>query len=62
MEPCQIDVAVIDGSTVLATHTGNVILLFTSDQGKEAKLSGFRDGTKLTLPILKAGAEANNLE
>eukprot|EP00957_Ditylum_brightwellii_P188437 14345334-Ditylum_brightwellii.AAC.1 len=35
MEPCQIDITVADGSTVLATHTGKV---FTSDQGKETKL------------------------
>eukprot|EP00957_Ditylum_brightwellii_P066540 5051021-Ditylum_brightwellii.AAC.1 len=35
MEPGQIDVTVADGSTVLATHTGKITLLFTSDQGKE---------------------------
>eukprot|EP00957_Ditylum_brightwellii_P181429 13820254-Ditylum_brightwellii.AAC.1 len=38
LEPCQIDVTVADGSIVLATHTGKVTLLFTSDQGKEAEL------------------------
>eukprot|EP00957_Ditylum_brightwellii_P066936 5080353-Ditylum_brightwellii.AAC.1 len=99
MEPCQIDVTVADGSTVLATHTGKVTIGFTSDQGKETKLVlhgvlyvagltkrffsvpsfcsnrnytmstsvqfnqlDFGDGTTLTLPIIRAGAEANNSE
>eukprot|EP00957_Ditylum_brightwellii_P136598 10416764-Ditylum_brightwellii.AAC.1 len=38
MEPCQIDVIVADGSTVLATHTGKITLIFASDKGKETKL------------------------
>eukprot|EP00957_Ditylum_brightwellii_P206338 15347910-Ditylum_brightwellii.AAC.1 len=99
MEPCQIDVTVADGSTILATNTGKVTLLFTSDQGKETKLVlhrvlyvaglskrlflapsfcsnkdytmsisanftqlDFGDGTTLTLPILKAGTQANTSE
>eukprot|EP00957_Ditylum_brightwellii_P165565 12604058-Ditylum_brightwellii.AAC.1 len=32
MEPCKIDVTVADGSIVLATYTGKMALLFTSDQ------------------------------
>eukprot|EP00957_Ditylum_brightwellii_P154110 11728512-Ditylum_brightwellii.AAC.2 len=38
MEPCQIDVTIADGSTVLAKYSGKVAILFTSDQGKETKL------------------------
>eukprot|EP00957_Ditylum_brightwellii_P090136 6865200-Ditylum_brightwellii.AAC.1 len=38
MEPCQIDITVADGSTVLATHTGKATIGFTFVQGKETKL------------------------
>eukprot|EP00957_Ditylum_brightwellii_P145112 11052590-Ditylum_brightwellii.AAC.1 len=38
MEPCQIKVTVTDGSTVMATHTDKVTILFTSNQEKETKL------------------------
>eukprot|EP00957_Ditylum_brightwellii_P207313 15352429-Ditylum_brightwellii.AAC.1 len=63
--PCQIEVTVADGSTILATC---IVPSLCSNKDYTTSISAnftqldFGDGTTLTLPILKTGNHANASE